>query len=101
MRFCVGFMTAGERVLKWNRKEATNSIAFVFRLWEKPSVAVYEACIDALAHMTLEDGRMNKYWPVPGRDSSTKRRDGTITEEDETSGCIGAFPKEASGGDRD
>ena len=32
MRFCVGFMTAGERVLKWNRKEATNSIAFVFRL---------------------------------------------------------------------
>ena len=24
-------------------------------------VAVYEACIDALAHMTLEDGRTNKY----------------------------------------
>ena len=37
MRFCVGFMTPGERVLKWNRKEATNSIAFVFRLWGKSS----------------------------------------------------------------
>ena len=27
--------------------------------------------------------------------------DGTITEEDETPGCIGTFPKRASGGDRD
>lgn len=35
MRFCVGFMTAGERAFEWNRKEATNSIAFVFRLWGK------------------------------------------------------------------
>ena len=35
MHFCVEFMTAGERILKWNRKEATNSIAFVFRLLGK------------------------------------------------------------------
>ena len=44
-------------------------------------VAVYEACIDALAHMTLEDGRTNKYRlslggiaaPKEGAEQATKK----------------------------
>ena len=59
---------------------------------ESHRVAVYEACIDALAHMTLEDGRTNKYRLSLGGIAAPKR-DGTITEEDETPGCIGAFLK--------
>lgn len=35
-------------------------------------VAVYEACIDALAHMTLEKGRMDKYRLVLGGISAPK-----------------------------
>ena len=44
-------------------------------------VAVYEACIDALAHMTLEDGRTDKYRlslggiaaPKEGAERATKK----------------------------
>ena len=63
-------------------------------LGKSSRVAVYEACIDALAHMTLEDGRTDKYRLSSRGIGSTKRRSGTSNEEDETSRCIGTFPKE-------
>ena len=69
-------------------------------LGKSSRVAVYEACIDALAHMTLEDGRTDEVPSVSRGHCSTKRRSGTSNEEDETSRCIGTFPKRASGGDR-
>ena len=61
MRSCGESMTTGERVSGWNRKAVKSSTAFVFRpLGKSCRVAVYEACIDVLAHMTLE-GNADKY----------------------------------------
>ena len=51
--------------------------------------------------MTLEDGRTDKYRLSLGGIAAPKRRSGTSNEEDETSRCIGTFPKRASGGDGD
>ena len=43
---------------RWSRPGVKKSTAFAFHLErETKRVAVYEACIDALAHMTLEEGK--------------------------------------------
>lgn len=43
---------------------------------ESVRVAVYEACIDALAHMTLEEGRADKYRLALGGISAPKEKQG-------------------------
>ena len=62
-------------------------------------VAVYEACIDALAHMTLE-GNADKYRLSLG--GVTAPKEGTAErQKDENTRCIGTFFETASGGDGD
>lgn len=81
MRFCVGFMTAGERILKEQEGSDKQYSFCVPPLGKSSRVAVYEACIDALAHMTLEDGRTDKYRlslggiaaPKEGAERATKK----------------------------
>ncbi len=47
---------------RWSRPGVKKSTAFVFHQERETNrVAVYEACIDALAHMTLEEGKQDKY----------------------------------------
>ena len=55
-------------------------------------VAVYEACIDALAHMTLEEGRADKYRLALGGISAPKeaRNAGKETQIQETGAPLGS-----------
>ena len=66
-------------------------------------VAVYEACIDALAHMTLEDGRTDKYrLSLGGNGQETPKEDaGRSDKKDEAPGCIGIFSGTTSGGNQE
>ena len=41
---------------------------------ETNRVAVYEACIDALAHMTLEEGKQDKYRLSLGGNRCSERK---------------------------
>ena len=64
-------------------------------------VAVYEACIDALAHMTLEDGRTDKYRLSLGGVSAPKEGTGQNVRKMKVPDALEHFFKAAPGSDRD
>ena len=72
--FLRGIYDSGGRLFKM--EQAGSEKAFGFCIPSKGDsyrVAVYEACIDALAHMTLENGNMTKYRLALGGISAPKK----------------------------
>ena len=64
MLSCVGFTMPAESLLRWNRPEVKRHTPFCVPAKSGcRRVAVYEACVDVLAHMTLEQrqGSRDKY----------------------------------------
>ena len=90
--FLRGIYDTGKKSFKIEQAGSEKAYAFcVPPQKESKRVAVYEACIDALAHLTLEGGIPSGAW----RDQCAQRR--RNTSGDEKASCAGAFPFKASG----
>ena len=69
---------------------------------ETKRVAVYEACIDALAHMTLEEGNRDKYRLSLWGESLLRKKNAQIQSErfKKAAGRTGRISEESSGNQR-